>query len=362
MANLPVPEVLFLRPTNAATRNSVTVPRSHGMGGVGTSPSSSGRSVREIMGELRRLGSAQDEPEIRQIHRSSPEGSIAIDTSAAESPHPHFRNAPANQTDRAAYPNGSAADPSAGDPQVRFVIWPKAVRSLVEQNSSQWDAIHTHLQVQHKIGILGLETGCGATTIAAALALSHIERSFESTPSVPHPLILLDGNLANPELGSALSLSQSDRWQEWTTSTANVEQQDRDPIVAAQLPGNDQIRIWPLSCGISDASGPGQHCTSSQSRPDSVRYYLPTQALGPITQTLGRVVSRLTTSGHRVFVDLGHIEFWRQLNYVSQIARMFDRIILVLPAKPDRRCVSKSYWDLRDAGQGSFLFVENPRE
>lgn len=360
MANLPVPEVLFLRPTNAATKNSVSLPRSTGVGSVGTSPSSPARSVREIMGELRRLGSAQDEPEIRQILKPSPEGSFAIDTSAAEPPRPHFRNAPANQTGRAAYQNGSAVDPGVGDPQVRSVIWPKAVTSLVEQNGTQWDAIHEHLQLQHKIGILGVESGCGATTIAAALALSHIERSFKSTPSIPRPLILLDGNLANPGLGSALSLSQSDRWQEWTTSTANVEQHDRDPITEAQLPGNDQIRIWPLSCGISDVSRPGQHGTSNQSRPDSVRYYLPTQALGPITQTLGRVVSRLTTSGHRVFVDLGHIEFWRQLNYVSQIARMFDRIILVLPAMPDRRCVSKLYWDLRDGGQDSFLLVENP--
>ncbi|MDP1563632.1 MAG: hypothetical protein Q8M16_19810 [Pirellulaceae bacterium] len=362
MANLPVPEVLFLRPTNAATKNIVSLPRSNGVGSAGTTPTTPARSVREIMGELRRLGSTHNEPEVCQILKPSPEGSVAIDTFAAEPPRPHFRNAPANQPGRAANHNGSTADPSTADSQVRLVNWPKVVTSLVAQNGSQWDAIHAHLHSQQKIGILGIESGCGATTISAALALSHVERSIGSISGIHGPLNLLDGNLANPGLGSALSLSPSDRWQEWTTSTENDEKHHRDPIVEAQLPGNDQIRIWPLSCGISDATLTAQNPYSDHSRPDSVRYYLPTQALGPITQTLGRVVNRLTTSGHRVFVDLGHMEFWRRLNYVSQVTRMFDRIILVHAAKPDRRCVSKSYWDLRDGGQDSFLLVENPKE
>ncbi len=377
MANLPVPEVLFLRPSDVTKSGHGTAPSSDEIGMTPASGSGSVRSVREIMTALRHTGQNNRTEKMRSEHATS------VGTFATEPPAPHFRRSPALETatnetpDRfqAAYslacpqvPGRDVHEPNVRQtlacPQVQTqvacpFVWPTVVQALVAQNGAQWDGIHAIIQSQQKVGVLGLEPRCGTTSLAAALALSHVEHRLNPATTLHQPLILLDGDLSNPGLATALSLSNYEKWLEWSTATLTDLQQDRVPNIATKLPGNDQIRIWPLSCGISAASQSAQINGSATTRPNSARYFLPTQALGPITQTLSRVVNHLTNCGSRVIVDLGHIEFWRQLQHLRQIAQAFDFIIVVLPTTHDRRVVSRAYWDLRESGQANCLLVEN---
>lgn len=382
MANLPVPEVLFLRPSEVArsghgsfrASDETKMPSAKGTGSM--------RSVREVMTALRQTGQSEPPSEIRF------ENAKNVGTFATEPPAPHFRRSTGLESGTSEEPDRSIVASAIACPQVTDLaaqefnvpqtlacpqvhlgqtqvacpfVWPTLVHALVAQNGSQWDGIHAKILAHQKVGVLGMEPHCGTTSLAAALALSHVERRLHPVAPLQQPLILLDGDLSNPGLATALSLSNYEKWWDWSTATSTDLQQERVPNMVTKLPGNEQIRIWPLSCGISVPSHSVQIDEPVGASPNSARYFLPTQALGPITQIMSRVVELLTNTGSRVIIDLGHIDFWRRLQHLRQVAQACDLIIFVVPTTYDRRVVSKAYWDLRDSGQANCLLLENSR-
>lgn len=369
MAHLPVPEVLFLRPNPAVgTSNSNSKPSlAVDVVSQPSTASRSVRSVREIMGELRHEGQLANESEVRRILQTDAERSLAIDQHLTDSPRPHFRNSsppivesPSDLVqflvEETVSPRAERSTSESG--RSAPIVWPQIVANLVAQNPAQWSAVQAKLAETSRVGILGLERGCGTTTLSSALACSYSQRVELNHTSSLRPLVLIDGNLSRPALAEMLRLANHGSLTEWTTAVSEATLKGNVALDSG-LPGNDLVRFWPLSCGIIHSFGNEPESTETSECLDSVRYYLPPQAVGPITQALGRVVSQLASNGNKVVVDLGPIEFWRSLKHLNSIAKMFDQMIVVVPPSPNRRQISQLYWELRDAGQSSCLLLEN---
>jgi hypothetical protein len=375
-AALPVPEVLFLRPSHASGGTATAVSPLVQQRPTSASGPRSVRSVRDVLGELRRQEMSTAE-ETRQVLSSNAIGSISLDPAPAEPPRPHFRST-ATIDDHFLRELSSAASVRKSVDKTMELNWPAIVGSLVAHNQLQWQAIRSNLAGYGKVGIIGLEQRCGTTTFAAALVQSLAQcppdHPASYNPLSQNPLVLIDGNLERPGLGALLDLNDSEQWIEWTTVTvpesafpestvpgsAVPSSTPRASLIrGAALPGNDQIRLWPLTCAISNPACKSQSTEAQATSCDATRYYLPVQAVGPITQSLTRVIRQVAREGHQVFVDLGHVHFWKSLMHLNVIAKIFDRIIVVVPPSPNRRHVSQVYWELQDAGQKSCFLVEN---
>lgn len=339
MADLQVPEVLFLRQSAKATNSAGANPFAIRAEQPITSGVSSIRSVREVMEDLRRA------------QRTS-----AVDQPVQDVQGPHFRTS-LIQEEQA---NSNDLSSEASSPSINGLRWPAMVLELADRYHIQFDAIFEKISGRSRIGLLGLASNCGVTTIASAMALHHRERISRRPLHQRPATILIDANLAKPVLASFVNSSQANSWQEWTTISIDGLLRHSNPIANLQLPGENGLRLWPLSCGISAAGSPVATAdVSFASESAAVRYFLPVQAAGPIAQTLGRVVDRLAGLGNIVLADLGHLDHWRRLQHLATVAKSFDQIILIVPATHDRRQVSKAIWELQDLGQSSCLMIEN---
>lgn len=355
MADLQVPEVLFLRPSaKAATSPSVNPIQTRGEH-RSTSGVSSTRSVREVLEDLRRAQRTNDSAEIRD-EVAGGATSYSVDQPVQEVQGPHFRGSLIREEQA----NGSAPNSNAAVPLSGGLCWPPMVLELARRHQIQFDAIFQKTASRSRIGIVGLEPHCGTTTIASAMSLHHCDRINRRPLNQRSETILIDANLAKPMIASFINSSQATSWQEWTTISIDGLIRNPNPIASLQLPGENGLRLWPLACGIYAAGAPiTTPDVTFKSESATVRYYLPVQAAGPVAQTLGRVVDHLAGLGSIVMADLGHLEHWRRLQHLTTVAKSFDQIILVLPASADRRQVSKAIWELQDVGQSSCLMIEN---
>ncbi|MBL8889426.1 MAG: hypothetical protein JNL67_05575 [Planctomycetaceae bacterium] len=358
MADLQVPEVLFLRPASPAAsrgeKNSsqAITPQTSGIRASGT------RSVRDVMEDLRRAERTSEFADVRPTMAGESNSFHVVDQPGPEVPGPHFRSSllreePASDME----PSGASAGPV-----LEGLRWPTKVLELSRRCQVQFDAIGKKISGRSRVGIIGLEPNCGVTTIAAAVALSCFARHNRRPANQRIETILIDANLARPAISTFVETSRATAWQEWTTISSESLRNAANPCDQLKLPGGNGMRVWPISCGICAEAAPLKAAGIGAERDsDTVRYFLPVQAAGPIAQTLSRVVDQLAASGNMVIADLGHLDHWRQLQHLATIAKAFDQIMLIVPEAPDRRQVSKAIWELQDLGQTSCLLIENLR-
>jgi hypothetical protein len=360
MAELQVPEVLFLRPsrTTKSATAEVSIPAESRE--LDLSTGRPVRSVREVMNELRSVARVRQFPEVSHTSAINSGRYVLIDQQSVGSHGPHFRGS----TTKESVAPSVAFDQVTREPHIPPLQWSEIVTTFVRHNRAQMAAVLEITQKNHRIGLIGLEPSCGTTTIASALAVSiQADRDGRPDQQVVNqfgPTVLIDANLAQPSLASIVSKSHSVSWTEWTTLSIEQTSQQLDRIVAT-LPGGDSLKLWPLTCGISDSSiVDSVDRVASENGDSAIRYFLPSQAAGPIAQVLGRVVERLHRGRNVVLADLGHLGFWRRLQHLSTIARLFDQLIVVIPTNSDRRTISQAIWELQELGQRSCLLLENP--
>lgn len=372
MSNVQIPEVLFLRPATATPdwETSLADAPPEPAPAIGRAK----KSVREVIAHLR--------PE------AAPRGDVKREPG------------PPNLVDRP---------------------WPDLIQRLATENASAWSALLARIPANSVVGCLGLHPGCGTTTVSAALALSRSEDAArrernslggrhvhsdsaaigplgtrdtdrrpqpvswlenltqspaEPTSSNPSPRtrwrvdpghalatpqFLVDANIDRPALATLLEIEADGSWPEWTTSVIAAQQQTTVATAAANLPGTPHLKIWPLTCALVPASDADYPSATPGRETDSIRYYLPPQAAGPILQCLTRLIDDLQRQGSGVVLDLGHLPLWQRLMWLPVLGKIIQHLILVVPQKPSHRDVSRAYWQLQDHGLTSCILVENNR-
>lgn len=372
MSNVQIPEVLFLRPTTATPAWEASLAAAPPEPARATGRAT--QSVREVIANLR--------PESTQF------GDV--------------RREPA--------PPNFAARP-----------WPALIQRLATENASAWSALLARIPANSVVGCLGLHPGCGTTTVAAALALCrsedaarrernsirgrHLHRDSaasgplgtrdtdrrpqpvswlenltqspaEPTSSNPSPRtrwrvdpghslatpqFLIDANIDRPALAEVLEIEADGSWPEWTTSVIAAQEPTTVATAAANLPGTPHLKIWPLTCALVPSPDAGYPSATPGRATDSIRYYLPTQAVGPILQCLTRLIDDLQRQGSGVVLDLGHLPLWQRLMWLPVLGKIIQHLVLVVPQPPNHRDVSLAYWQLQDHGLTSCMLVENNR-
>lgn len=400
MSNVQVPEVLFLRPTIdpaepacTATLPNVASPR---------------RSVRDVVANL------------RPSHPTSAD--ITIQTTARElRPQPAAGQgaAPIQRTPSLTdEPLVAAATTSATQPNRVTRPWPQLIERLASENQVAWSALLARIPANAVVGCLGLHPHVGTTTVAATMALCRSEfavgrdalRSsgrhrphdpalhpatrrtvsqerhvaFSSTTAQPEqacepatdprmrwrvdpphslnsPQFLIDANIDRPALATRLEIEADGTWPEWTTHAIAPTQSTEFSAAELDLPGTPDLKIWPLSCALVPTTQDSRRPSAASTPTDSIRYYLPPQAAGPILQCLTNLITELQRQGSGVVLDLGHLPLWQRLMWLPTLGKLVQHLILVVPANPDPRDVSRAYWQLQDYGLTSCQLIENQR-
>ncbi len=299
--------------------------------------------------------------------------------------------------------------------------WPTLIQRLATENASAWSALLARIPANSVVGCLGLHPGCGTTTVSAALALCRSENAarperdsldgrhrhsefaaaarpntretdrrpqpvswLENLPQSPDdpssstpsprtrwrvdpghalatPQFLIDANVDRPALATLLEIEADGSWPDWTTRVNAAMEQTAFATAAANLPGTPLLKIWPLTCALVPSPDAGYPSATPGRETDSIRYYLPTQAAGPILQCLTRLIDDLQRQGSGVVLDLGHLPLWQRLMWLPVLGKIIQHLVLVVPQQPNHRDVSRAYWQLHDHDLTSCILVENNR-
>jgi hypothetical protein len=175
------------------------------------------------------------------------------------------------------------------------------------------------------------------------------------------PQFLIDANVDRPALATLLEIEADGTWPEWTTSVIAAQEQTAFATATANLPGTPHLKIWPLTCALVPSPDAISQSETPDRETDSIRYYLPTQAAGPILQCLTRLINDLQRQGSGIVLDLGHLPLWQRLMWLPVLGKIIDHLVLVVPQQPNHRDVSRAYWQLQDHGLTSCMLVENNR-
>lgn len=402
---MQVPEVLFLRPTvdsTAAASAADSMLEQHDAGPPR-------RSVRDVVTNLRPAGPQPADIKIEPTARSLNRGftmtvatvAPCVTTNSADEP---FLESP----------------PVAAETRSPRVTrsWPPLIERLAVENPSAWSAVLARIPANAVVGCLGLQANCGTTTVAATLALCRSEaaagrdvarrgwRHRPHEPSLnpgnrrtatqdvswpasgnsvqsaaaadqapdpqtrwrvdpPHslsaPQFLIDANIDRPALATRLEIEADGTWPEWTTHAVAPNHPTTLAAAATDLPATGDLKIWPLRCALVPSQPDNYSAATTDALPDSIRYYLPPQAAGPILHCLTNLISQLHGQGCGVVLDLGHLPLWQRLMWLPTLSKIVQHLVLVVPANPDAREVSRAYWQLQDYGLTSCQLIENQR-
>ncbi len=336
-------EVLFLR--KPETKAGVSQDGSHGIGTL-RQPCSAVRDV------VSRLCSTSDDP-VQYVDLPQSGSSFS----------PHFlveASAEAGIVTRLEGGSLRVEDGSSGVKSVRSPVegvdshskseaeihWPSSVSRLCEEYRAQWRRLKSLIGSNKVVGVLGLNAGCGTTTVAATIAKMWADSPSLGNHSQVEAFYLIDGNLRNPSVSQ--TLQTTDRWP-WT---------DWKPGMVPSLPTDRRLSVWSLTCAIFDPNFDTK-AERGKDAPNSISYYLPQAASGPVVSRLFQLLDHVGRGSSGTIVDLGDCHFWTRLGFLEKLATAVDTMVLVVPCPLDQREVSLAFWNLQQAGMKSCVVLEN---
>ena len=223
-----------------------------------------------------------------------------------------------------------------------------------------WHSLDPHSLDSQGLDSQGLDSQ-GQEPMAAVRPPQGSRWRVDPGHDVAAPQFLIDANIDRPALASLLDIDADGSWPEWTTSVIAAREQTAVAAATANLPGTPHLKIWPLTCALVPTADAEPLNSPQQSTRDSIRYYLPPQAAGPILQCLTRLIEDLQRHGSGIVLDLGQLPLWQRLMWLPVLGKIIQHLILVVPQQPNHRDVSRAYWQLQDHGLTSCILVENNR-
>jgi hypothetical protein len=240
------------------------------------------------------------------------------------------------------------------------IRWPATIDKIISQQGEVWPALTQHVSTSHVVGIVGLTPRCGATTLAIAL----VKALLTADPTAPNPqasdcrtrrnILLVDANFANPMIAPWFQLPTDSAWNEGSHSPL-------DSSSGKTLPGPAGLQILPLTCGIRHPRQPPPSATDPDEIQNSIRYYLPENAAGPMVRKLQDVLQTQRSIHQHVVADLGTLGFWANTGLLPTLATSCQQILFVVPKNFDNRIASQQYWQLQDAGCQAIAMLENTK-